>query len=430
MYSGKGLKMQLTKTDYSKELLDKWINEEITEAKITNLLTKYVRSYDVVITNKTQRVHFENYLRGLMSNLDRKSIEPIALSITGEKGVRPLQQFVTRSTFSDETVLGKYQKMLGTTAASKNGMLSVDGSDFPKKGKYSAGVSRQYCGRVGKTENCQAGVFCAYAGENGYGLVDRDLYFPKSWFEDNYCDLRMKCDIPEDKTFRTKNEIALAMLQRAVESKLFDVKWVGCDAAFGCDHAFIDALPEGVWYFAGTNSNELVFLSMPEMTLPEQPITGRRYKHKVPSIAPVQIKTIASDDSLPWQRVMLFNGSKGDVYADFKCLRCVSCRTATKFGNYVHPHTDIWLYMRRYENNDVKYFLSNAPETIALAELHEAATLRWPIEQCFEECKSYLGMDHFEGRSYPGFLRHLLFVMIAHFFITSLRLELKKTVCQ
>ena len=83
--------------------------------------------------------------------------------------------------------------------------------------------------------------------------------------------------------------------------------------------------------------------------------------------------------------------------------------------------------MRKYENHDIKYFLSNAPENIDISELHEAATLMWPIEQCFEECKSYLGMDHFEGRSYPGFLRHLLFVMIAHFFITSLRLELKKT---
>ena len=131
-YNGKGLKMQLTKTEYSKELLEKWKNEEITEEKITNLLAKYIRSYDIVITNKTQRVHFENYLRGLMSNLDRKSIEPIALSIIGEKGVRPLQQFVTRSTFSDETVLEEYRKLIGRTTASKNGMLSVDGSDFPK----------------------------------------------------------------------------------------------------------------------------------------------------------------------------------------------------------------------------------------------------------------------------------------------------------
>jgi FOG: Transposase len=422
--------MQLTKTAYSKELLEKWRNEEITESKIENLLTQYVRSYDGVITNKTQRVHFENYLNGLMSNLERKSIEPIALSIIGEMGVRPLQQFMTRSTLSDRAVLDKYRDLLGATTASENGMLSIDGSDFPKKGKNSVGVARQYCGILGKTENCQAGVFCAYAGKNGYGLVDRDLYLPKNWFADDHSDLRKKCEIPEDMTFRTKNEIALSMLQEAMDSGKFEVKWIGCDAAFGCDHSFLDALPDGAWYFAGTKNDELVFLSMPEMMLPDQPAKGRRHTHEIPSFAPVQVKDIALDDEIPWQRVMLFEGSKGNVYADFKCIRCVSCRTATKFGNYVYPHSEVWLYMRRYDNNDVKYFLSNAIETTDISELHEAATLRWPIEQCFKECKSYLGMDHFEGRSYPGFLRHLLFVMIAHFFVTSLRLELKKTVFQ
>ena len=419
--------MQLTKTVYSKELLEKWKNDEVTESRISELLANYVRSYNTVISNKTQRMHFENYLKGLMSNLDRKSIEPIALSLTGEKGVRALQQFVTRSTLNDRVVLDEYNKLLGATTASKNGMLSVDGSDFVKKGKNSVGVARQYCGILGKTENCQAGVFCAYAGENGYGLVDRDLYLPKSWFTDEYAVLRDKCDIPTDLTFRTKNEIALGMLQEAISSGVFETKWIGCDAAFGCDHSFIDALPDNVWYFAGVKSDELVFMSMPEMILPEQPPTGRKPKHEIPSFAPVAIKSIASDDSVQWQRVMLFDGAKGRVYADVKCIRCVSCRTKTKFGNYIRPHDEVWLYMRRYANNEVKYFLSNAPADVPIDEMHEAATLRWPIEQCFEECKSYLGMDHFEGRSYPGFLRHLLFVMITHFFVTNLRLELKKT---
>jgi SRSO17 transposase len=420
--------MQMTKTHYNKDLLEKWKNEEITQEKITMLLEQYLQNYETVIKDKTQRAHFENYLIGLMSNLDRKSIEPIALATTGEKGVRSLQQFMTRSTMDDDAVLNEYQKLLGQATSSKNGMLSIDKSDFIKKGKNSAGVSRQYCGRYGKTENCQAGVFCAYSGENGYGLVDRDLYLPKNWFDDEHQGLRSKCDVPKDKVFQTKNEIALILLQNAAESENFNVKWFGCDAAFGCDHAFLDSLPEGPWYFAGTNAKERVFLSRPEMKLPDQPKTGRRYKYEVPAFAPVQVKSIAADDSIPWEKVLLFEGSKGNVYADIKCIRCVSCRTATAYGNYVYPHVDVWLYIRRYENNDVKYYLSNAPQSIEKSELHEAATLRWPIEQCFEECKSYLGMNHFEGRSYTGFLRHLLLVMVAHFFTTSLRLELKKTV--
>jgi len=219
-------------------------------------------------------------------------------------------------------------------------------------------------------------------------------------------------------------------LLRAVESGNFNVKWIGCDAAFGCDHDFVDSLPENAWYFAGVKSDELVFLSRPDMRLPETPETGRPPKHEVPSFDPVQVNTIAEDEGIPWKTTALFEGSKGRVLADIKCVRCVSCRSATQYRNYFYPHADIWLYMRRYENNVIKYFVSNAPDYIELSELDEAATLRWPIEQCFEECKSYLGMGHFEGRSYPGFLRHLLLVMIAHFFITNLRLELKKTVSQ
>ena len=422
--------MQLTKTEYNKELLEKWKNEEITEERITILLNQYVSSFAGVITNKTQRVHFENYLRGLMSSLDRKSIEPIALSTVGEKGVRPLQQFITRSTLDDGAVLSEYQRAFGITTQSGNGMLSVDGSDFVKKGKNSVGVARQYCGILGKTENCQAGVFCAYAGENGYGIVERELYLPKGWFDESHAELREKCDIPKDKVFRTKNEIALDLLRNAAGSGNFSAKWIGCDAAFGCDHSFIDSLPENIWYFASTKSSELVFLTRPEMKLPELQATGRPPKYEIPTFEPIQVKTIAEDEGIPWEKVALFEGSKGTVFADIKVLRCVSCRVAAPYRQYPYPHDDIWLYIRRYENNDIKYFVSNAPADIKAEELHEAATLRWPIEQCFEECKSYLGMGHFEGRSYPGFLRHLLFVMIAHFFITHLRLELKKTAFQ
>ena len=164
--------------------------------------------------------------------------------------------------------------------------------------------------------------------------------------------------------------------------------------------------------------------------MPERQATGRPPKHGVPDYEPIQVITIAEDESIPWEKVALFEGSKGTVFAEVKYLRCVSCRAATSYRNYPYPQDDIWLYIRRYENNDVKYFVSNAPAGISAGELHEASALRWSIEQCFEECKSYLGMGHFEGRSYPGFLRHLLFVMIAHFFITNLRLELKKTVSQ
>jgi SRSO17 transposase len=284
-------------------------------------------------------------------------------------------------------------------------MLSSDGSDFVKKGKHSAGVKRQYCGRLGKVDNCQAGVFVAYASKLGYGLVDRELYLPKEWLGETHGELRKKCGIPDTKAFKTKNQIALDMIHKAAAKNIFDIKWIGCDAAFGCDHAFVDALPKSAYYFVGTNCKERVFLPDTELLR--------------------SVKELADNDDFPWQKIGLA-GSKGTVNSDVKIIRRFACRTHGN-KNIARQHDEIWLYIRRYKNGDTKYYLTNAPKSIDYQEPHEAVQLRWPIEQCFEECKSYLGMADFEGRSYNGFLRHLPLVMIAHFFGTSLRLELKKT---
>ena len=398
------MRMQITQTGFDPKLLEKWRITVVAENNIVQLLTEYVMRYSSVIRITNQRKHFENYLCGLMSELPRKSVEPIALCFAGEKGVRSMQHFMKRSTLDDTAVLEEYQKQLAERISSDNGMLSVDGSDSVKKGNNSAGVGRQYCGSVGKVESCQSGVFTAYAGKNGYGLISRELYFQEKWFGEDFKDLREECEVPTDKKFQTKNEIALAEIKKITAKNLFNIKWFGCDSAFGCDHDFLDSLPENIPYFAAVKSNERIFLSRSALT-------------------PVGIKSVADNDEIPWSLVRIGDGSKGAIYSDVKIIRAVSCRTVDKIAC---THLDIWVYIRKYENGDIKYFISNADKAITERELHEAATLRWPIEQCFEECKSYLGMEHYEGRSYNGLLRHWLFVMIAHFFTTSLRLDLKK----
>ena len=120
-------------------------------------------------------------------------------------------------------------------------MLSVDDTSFIKKGIHSIGVKRQYCGRLGKRENCQVGVFLSYAGDSGYGLVDYDLYIPEEWFQDLYQDLRTRCRLPGHKRFLTKNRIAQGLINHAYGTGRFLAQWVGCDAAYGCDHAFLYA---------------------------------------------------------------------------------------------------------------------------------------------------------------------------------------------
>lgn len=400
---------------------------DINEEEIQCLFAEYISEYGECFLNASQRRYFEIFERGLLSDLDRKSIEPIALTYMEEREVRGLQQFFGRSLLPGSAIQTRYQELLSASISAPDGFLSVDGSDFIKKGKYSAGVARQYCGRLGKTENCQAGVFLSYATEKGYGLLDGRLYLPKAWFSPENAARKARCKIPADIAFQTKNQIAADMIREIYGKGLFDIQWIGCDAAFGCDHSFLRNLPEGAYYFAATNRDELVFLDRPEMNIPVSGKTGHPYKHPRPSFPPVTVSSIAAEASVPWTRRCLAEGVRGPIYADVKCIRCVSCESTTEFGNYVAPGIDIWLYIRRYENGDIKYFLSNSPETVPIETLDRLATMRWSIEQCFQECKSYLGMTHYETRTYIAWHRHMLMVMIAHLFTLRLRLALKKT---
>lgn len=412
---------------YDQTMLQEMELTEITEEEIKTQFKEYVGEYEKSLLNASQQRYFETFQRGLLSNLDRKSIEPIALEYLEEKDVRGFQQFFGRSLLPDAELLTRYQEMLAKSISAPEGFLSVDGSDFAKKGSHSAGVARQHCGRLGKTENCQAGVFLSYASEKGYGLLDRKLYLPKVWFSPESEIRRKRCKIPDDISFQTKNQMAAEMICELHEKGLFNIQWIGCDAAFGCDHGFLRSLPEGVCYFAATHRDELIFLSRPEMNVPVSGKTGRPYKHPRPSFPPVRVGSLATDDSVPWSRRYLAESVRGPIYADVKHIRCISCESTTEHGNYMAPGNDIWLYIRKYENGDIKYYLSNAPDTTPLETLDRLSTLRWSVEQCFQECKSYLGMTHYETRTYRAWHRHMLMVMIAHLFTLRLRLAFKKT---
>ena len=406
--------------------LEAWYSDEGINLLLQTELENYLRIYFPCFSQQPQRRLFQTFIQGLLSPLERKSIEPIALHFSGEKYVRPMQQFFSRSPFDEQPLLDTYRDLLSRQIGAGGGMLSVDDTGFIKKGKHSAGVKRQYCGRLGKTENCQSGVFLAYASNKGYGLVDYELYLPREWFSDEFAQLRKECHIPQENTFSTKNEIARRMINQVMGSGQFQIQWVGCDAAYGNDHTFLDGLelPKDVWYFAATNAKEQVFPEYPEMLFLDTK-RGRPRKHPVLSHGPTSVRDIAEDPAYPWETVVLAEGSKGPIIAERKLLRCFSSR-ADGSRNYVKPGGEIWLYLRKYADDEIKYFISNAPADLPIAELDRAATLRWPIEQCFEECKSNLGMGHYECRSYQGWNRHMLFVMIAHLFATQIRETFKK----
>lgn len=413
--------MMLSQPDWSPELFTEVGLDEQSVAELGVRFGQYLNTYVSCYTHVAQQKNCEMYIKGLLSDLERKSIEPMALRYQDEKAVRTLQMFLKDAPVDDQQIKQIYQSRVRTIANVPNGMLTVDGSDFPKKGTHSAGVARQYCGRLGKVENCQAGVFIGYSGANGYGLLDSRLYLPRVWFDDKHRGLWDKCDIPEDTEFRTKPQLALEMIKDAVSNHNLQFKWIGCDGAFGSDGEFRKALPEDVWFFADIHSNQHVYQGRPTWTLPER--TGRRGKRptkKVPSMKAVSVSTVVEDESVPWQKVVLMEGAKGPVRTLVKCCRVIDVQEDGRDGE------ELWLYIRKYEDGRIKYALSNAPFDTDIEELHHAATLRWPIEQSFQECKELLGMDHYETRSYIGWHRHMLLVMVAHLFVLEVRHQFVK----
>jgi len=410
---------------YDLQMINALALGNISEQQINDELERYFWRYAKSFERAPQRKYFEATIRGLLSGLDRKSIEPIALHFLGQSKVRGMQQFFKRSKGWQENLTQRYQTQLSRQLTSPDGFASIDESDFVKKGTNSAGVARQYCGRVGKRENCQSGVFLSYASEKGYGLLEAKLYIPKHWFDKDYTEKRETCHIPKTTTFQTKNQMAIEMLNKKITDPQFPIKWVGCDSTFGCDHSFLDGLPQSVHYFASVKEDEYIFLTMPKMGIP-LPKRGPQSKQPRALEAPVCIASLGSEEAICWERRTLAQGTKGPLIADIKCVRAFSCRRIN--NNLFVPGVPIWVYIRRYEDGTLKYFISNAPEDTEQGVLDRLATMRWSIEQCFLECKSYLGMGHYEARSYQAWHRHMLLVMVAHLFTSVLRGYFKKRV--
>jgi SRSO17 transposase len=400
---------------YPSILKEMGIIDNITD-QIRRFFAEHLTRYVDYLGRKEHRAHFVAMEKGLLSDLERKSIEPIAIAYEGSGNVRNMTNFMGTSKWDSEGMLEEYRGEISRLLTDEGGMITVDGSDFPKKGNNSVGVARQYCGRLGKVDNCQSGVMAGYVGPQGYGLIDYGLYMPEAWFGDSHAGLREKCGIPASLKFRTKNAIASEMIQKAAGSGLFPAKYVGADSAFGSDSNFLDSLPEGTIYFADVRSNQRVFASRPGMAVPPYSGKGKKPTKELPGFQPCTVKEIAESDSLQWNDVVLGIGAKGPIITKDKFARVVEVRDGK-------PGNDVWLYIRELADGSVKYALCNESADASAEGLRRPALMRWSIEQSFRECKEYLGMDHYETRSWNGWHRHMLLCLIAHLFVIKLRIE-------
>ena len=391
------------------------ITVDIT-TKVKDFFVSHLSRYVDYLGRKEHRAHFITMLKGFLSDLERKSIEPIALAYGGSETVRNTAFFMADSKWDDAGMHDEYRSEASELLAHEYAMQTIDGTDFPKKGRKSVGVARQYCGRLGKVDNCQASVMSGYVSPHGYALIDYELYMPESWFDTDHARLRKGCGVPASLKFRTKHEIATEMIIKASDSGIFPAKYVGVDSAFGSDGGFLDSLPEDKIYFADVKSNLHVFPGRPQMAVPPYSGKGRKPVREGPEFPSRSVKEIAENCDIPWNDVVLGIGAKGPIITKDKFLRVVEIRDGK-------PGKDVWLYIRMLADGSLKYALCNESADATAEDLRKPALMRWSIEQSFRECKEYLGMDHYESRSWDGWRRHMLLCHIAHLFIIKLRME-------
>jgi len=372
------------------------------------------------------RDNFFRYTAGQLSKLERKSIEPIALNIQGGD-VRSMQKFISDVVWDENKLLHKYHNIVNEDMGDSNGVLIFDESGFVKKGDDSAGVAKQYCGNLGKVENCQVGVFAAYASPSGYALLDKRLFIPEKWFNDDYELRRNKCKIPEYVELKTKPQLAVEMLHDLQDQKVIPYKYVLADSLYGNSPEFIDAIEkyENLTYFVGIPSDTLCWLKRPITHKKEYKYKGEVHSKDIlekTEKKPMSFETLAKNtNNCFWYRRKVSEGTKGPIEYEFTRKSVVLSKNGL-------PQKTVWLIIKRTlgSNPTYSYYISNAPESTRLKTFVWLSGLRWAIEQCFEETKSELGMDQYEVRKYPGWNHHILTCMLTHFFLWHLKIRLGK----
>jgi len=391
-----------------------------------NELRSFHANFSDCFSRSESREHFYNYMVGQFSTLERKSIEPIALAVENGK-IRPMQHFISKVAWNDERILYKYRIMVNEDIGHPDGVAIFDETGYQKKGDDSIGVAKQYCGTLGKVENCQVGVFAAYASPYGYALLDKRLFIPEQWFSEDYALRRKKCELPEDITFKTKPQLAVEMLKEISGQAQIPFKWVLADSVYGNSPEFIEAVEEypHLHYFVSVPSDTLCWLDVPITRIKEYKYKGQLRKKTVLDSAeknPITLASLAKSlSSFYWYRRKVSEGTKGPIEYEFTKKRIVLSKNGT-------PDREVWLIIKRTieASPTYSYFLSNAPVSTRLPTFVWLSGLRWPIEQCFEETKTELGMDHYEVRKYRGWHHHMLTCMLAHFFLWHLKIRLGK----
>ena len=331
--------------------------------------------------------HAGAYLRGLLGDVERKNGWQLA-EYAGYSHPRTIQRVLDRSAWEADEVRDDLRALIVEHLGNPDGVLVVDETGFLKKGTKSCGVARQYSGTAGRIENCQIGVFLGYASPEGRAGIDRALSLPKDWAQDP--ERRAAAGVPDEVAFRTKPQLALEMIERALDADV-PARWVVADEVYGSDGKLRRALEaRDQAYVLAVKSNE-------------KPTTWPPY---APPGQVAVAEVAAALEPEDWQRLSCGDGAQGECIYDWAC---VSLRPALRDG-WVHA-----LLVRRHPTapDEVAYYLVYAPVGTSLTEIVRAAGCRWAIEDVFKLAKRQAGLDQYEVRSWAGWHRHTTLALLA-----------------
>jgi SRSO17 transposase len=386
--------------------------------KVTATFADFHREFASLFGRKEAIQRSEQYLRGLLvQQTDRRNAENISEAVE-DATPRALQRFLTESPWPDEPVIHRLQEHVGRLLNSPDGVFVLDETGFPKKGKKSVGVTRQYCGTLGKVANCQLGVFLAYVSEQGHALIDKRLYLPKEWTSNpERC---REAGVPEKVGYQSTAELGLSMLGQVRAQGHLAGQWVTGDEAYGKVPTLRDDLDNEGWlYVLEVPCSQPVF-SQPAKT--EVPAwsghgphpTKQRLVEGEPGPQAVEV-VAASLTEADWQLLTVAEGAQGPRTYLFAAQRVWESRDGL-------PGRECWLVLRRNpDGSEPKYYLSNAPADTPLLILGQVGAKRWPVETEFQTEKGETGLDEYEVRSWPGWHHHITLSLLAGAFLLSLQ---------
>jgi SRSO17 transposase len=386
-------------------------------------LERFLGRFADCFARKDTRAHLGVYVRGQLSQLPEKSVEPIAL----EAGVAPrtLQEFLSQLKWNNDRLRDRVQEIVGTEHAGAHAIGIFDETSDPKKGDKTPGVQKQWCGRLGKLENCLVTVHLGYAVDDFHCLLDGELFLPEGWAAD-----RERCreaGIPDTVVYRPKWRIALELYDRAVGNGVhFD--WLTFDEGYGGKPEFLRELSARQQnYVAEVPRSFTGWLKAPRVvTRPYH--RGRRGRGRaIPRLAsgsrPARrVDELLQDRALraqPWQLWRVKDGEKGPMVWE-----CKHTFITIKGANGL-PGERLHLIIARnvLDRDEVKFFVSNAPPQTGSGTLLLVAFSRWRVERCFQDDKSEIGLDQYEGRRYLGLKRHLILSAVSYLFLARVRQE-------